>query len=176
MDDAQNSAQGGDRDELVEVAVQHCIFDQLAGQQTNWKKTLCWATTKEGRDWLASALPHIPQTTTTKQLGAQIIATVTGHNVAADALIESAKTDLQRLRSIPRPRHQLLHFIDGKVCGKIAYAAPYRTFTRGERRGFRTEVITTVFGTKRQMRAPELVTTLICKGHLLDKCRSTKPL
>jgi len=143
----------------------------VTGQQLNAKKTKCWATGEEERRSIEDVKigeDKLETVRALKSLGVQLGFGRGIANKGGEERVFRGVEIAKRVLWAPLPMGARAELCSALVCQHSLYGVEGAGLTQNLLSTLRHAVLQAVWGTKRTLRAKELVPTLFVKGHLVD--------
>ena len=146
-------------------------FADRTGMLMNTKKSGLWATTRALRMRLTGIIVEgciLPLMTHDRLLGAYL--SYNGNRIKSkfDVTFKACKTIAERIKNLPLPMEVRATLIASLVVPKAVYACAVNWPSESSLTKLRAQCTTAVWGQGNHWRAPEVVMTLLAKGHIAD--------
>ena len=146
-------------------------YATLTGMLINAKKSSVWATTTGMRMRLTDVQVDnvkVPLVTEDRLLGGYLSFNWKKTKSRVDITFKQCVTIAERIAYLPLPLEVRATLVGSLVIPKAAYACAINWPSKKVMGKLRSKCTTTVWGQANGWRAPEIVHTLLCKGHLVD--------
>lgn len=146
----------------------HKPFDQLSGQRTNLDKTTTFATSAAASRSVSNIIPELVVAKHDVALGFDLPFLWHKNFEKQYERIKLGTETIRLIRYLPVPREIKLKLLAGKAGAQFGFGSEYQGLPACSISPLRTIIIQTVFGKGRLMRSPEVVLSLLHKGHLIE--------